>query len=208
MSELGGGGLSDAIVEVIVGKRTRTVTTGPTGRALVPDVPPGRLVVRAKHIGYTPGQFSIAVEPGRNTVPIVLSRNAAPTLDTVRVVGNQRRVGLGRHDEFETRRLNKQATASITRVDIVKRNPVDTWQMLTNVPSMRIIDSAGITAESTRSLNPRSDFSLEPCYYLVMVDGLIMNPAGNNRAFDLRQLPKPDEIHGIEIFAGPASIPR
>ena len=210
VSELGGGGLSDATVELAVGgdKRTRAVTTGPTGRALVPDVPPGRLVVRAKHIGFAPGQFSVVVEPGRNTIPIVLSRNAPPRLDTVRVVGNQRLVGLGRHDEFETRRLNRQATVSITREDIVKRNPVDTWQMLTNLPSMRVVDSAGITAESTRSMNPRQgDLSVEPCYYLVMIDGLIMNPAGNNRAFDLRQLPKPDEIHGIEIFAGPASIP-
>ena len=43
-----------------------------------------------------------------------------PTLDTVRVVGGRRLSGLGRLDEFETRRLNGSATVSITRDEIVK----------------------------------------------------------------------------------------
>ena len=41
----------------------------------------------------------------------------------------------------------------------------------------------------------------------VMVDGLVMNSGPGQLTFDLRLLPKPEEIHGIEVFAGPASIP-
>jgi outer membrane receptor for Fe3+-dicitrate len=146
------------------------------------------------------------VEPGRNTIPIVLSTVSMPTLDTVRVLGDQALHGMRRNDEFDTRRLNHSATASFTRDDIIKRNPVDVWQMLTAVPSIRIVDSAGVTVESTRSLNVNPDMSVAKCYLTVMVDGLVMN-ATPQQAFDLRLLPKPEEIHGVEVFAGPSSIP-
>lgn len=205
VSELGGGPLSDATVDVVSRGRTRSVVTGPTGRALIPEVSPGQLVVRARHIGYAPGQFAVTVEAGRNTVPIVLSHNAPPTLDTVRVIGNQRLVGLRRNDEFDTRRINHQATVSITREDIVKRNPVSLWQMLTGVPSMLVVDSNAVTVRSTRSDAITPDLKRVPCYVSVMIDGLIRNPDG--APFDLRALPAPDEVHGIEVFAGASSIP-
>ena len=206
VTELGGGPLPDATVEILGDGRTRTVITGPRGRALVPDIAPGLLVVRAKHVGFKQGQLAVTVEPGRNTIPIVLSTVSMPTLDTVRVVGDQALHGMRRNDEFDTRRLNHSATASFTRDDIVKRNPVDVWQMLTAVPSIRIVDSAGVTVESTRSLNVNPDMSVSKCYLTVMVDGLVMN-AAPQQAFDLRLLPKPEEIHGVEVFAGPSSIP-
>jgi hypothetical protein len=40
-----------------------------------------------------------------------------------------------------------------------------------------------------------------------MVDGLIKNPTPGHGGFDLRDLPRPEDIHGIEVFAGSASIP-
>ncbi|HSQ28841.1 MAG TPA: carboxypeptidase regulatory-like domain-containing protein, partial [Gemmatimonadaceae bacterium] len=205
VSELGGGPLSNATVDVVTRGRTRSVVTGPTGRALIPEVLPGQLVVRARHVGYAPGQFAVTVEPGRNTVPIVLGHNVPPTLDTVRVIGNQRLVGLRRNDEFDTRRINHQATVSITREDIVKRNPVSLWQMLTGVPSIIVVDSNAVTVRSTRSDAITPDLKRVPCYLSIMVDGLIRNPDGS--PFDLRALPAPDEVHGIEVFAGASSIP-
>jgi hypothetical protein len=207
VTELGGSPLPDATVEIIGDGQTRTVVTGPRGRALVPDVAPGLIVFRTKHVGFKPGQLAVTVEAGRNTVPILLSTVSLPTLDTVRIVGNQRLIGLRRNDEFETRRINHTATVSFTHEDIVKRNPVDAWQMLTAVPSVRIVDSAGVTAESTRSNNVNPDMTVSKCYMTVMVDGLVMNGGPGQLTFDLRLLPKPEEIHGIEVFAGPASIP-
>src|SRR5690348_5041565 len=172
VTELGGGPLPNATVEIVGDERTRTVITGPGGRALIPDIAPGLLVVRAKHVGFKQGQLAVTVEPGRNTIPIILSTASTPTLDTVRVVGDQALHGMRRNDEFDTRRLNHSATASFTRDDIVKRNPVDVWQMLTAVPSIRIVDSAGVTVESTRSYNVNPDMSLSKCYLTVMVDGM------------------------------------
>lgn len=205
-SELGGMPLPETQLDITVNGATRRLVTGPTGRALLPDAPVGKLTVRARHIGFQPGQLEMEVEAGRNTVPILLSRTAIPSLDTVRVVGNQRLIGTGRHDEVDARRKLGQATVSITRDDIVKRNPVDIWQMLRGIPSIRIVDSAGVTAESARSMDMNADLSVKPCYIMVMVDGLVKN-AANGNAYDLRQLPKPDEVYAVEVFAGPASIP-
>lgn len=199
--------LSDVTVEVTTAGRTRRVVTGSNGRALIPDVAPGVLTVRARHIGFKQGDLAVRVEPGRNTIPILLSTADLPTLDTVRVVGNQRLVGIRRNDEFEMRRQMHQSTISFTEEDIKKRNPVDAWQMLTNVPSVRVVDSMSVTVESTRSNIINPDLSQSKCYLAVMVDGMVIQPTPGMMGVDLRRLPKPNEIHGIEVFAGPASVP-
>ncbi|HTJ21418.1 MAG TPA: carboxypeptidase-like regulatory domain-containing protein [Gemmatimonadaceae bacterium] len=207
VSELGGGPIADATVEVVSRGRTRSVVTGPTGRALIPEVLPGQLVVRARRIGYEPGQFAVTVEAGRNTVPIVLGHNIPPTLDTVRVIGDQRLIGLRRNDEFDTRRINHQATVSITHDDIVKRNPVSLWQMLLNIPSVKVVDSlSSVLVMSTRTV-VTSILNQGPCWMSIAVDGVIVNNDPLHQAYDLRQLPAPDEVHGIEVFAGASNIP-
>ena len=200
--------LSDVTVEITASGRTRRVVTGATGRALIPDVTPGVLTVRARRIGFKQGELAVRVEAGRNTIPILLSNVDMPTLDTVRVVGNNRLVGMRRNDEFEMRRQMHQSTVSFTEEDIKKRNPVDTYQMFTNVPALRILDVGKVTAETTRSnkIDPAT-FQMKKCYAQVMVDGVLLTPVDGSEAVDLRLLPKPSEIHGIEFFAGGATIP-
>jgi hypothetical protein len=181
----------------------RTLTTGPTGLALIPDVAPGRLTVRARKIGYRAGQVSATVAAGRNTVPIVLSGVEPPTLETVRIIGDQRRVG-ARLDEFETRRLNKAATFFVTRDDIARRNPVDAWQMLQHAPGLKlVVQGSQVYAVSTR-VQQTSLLRDKPCYMRVMIDALLLQDSMPNLS---TVLPRPDEIHGIEVFGGPASIP-
>ena len=199
--------LADATLDIALSSGPkRTVVTGPNGRALLPDVAPGILTVRARHVGFKPGQVSVSIEPGRNTVPIVLSDIATPTLDTVRVVGDRRIPS--RLDEFETRRVNRQATVSLTRADIERRNPPNLWQMLAGIPSIQVADiDTMVIARSTRSLSMRPDGTVESCFLLVMIDGTVMNPDALHKAFDLRLLPPPNDVYGIEIFAGPSSIP-
>ena len=192
--------LADASLEVFpAGAAARTLITGPTGRALLPDVPPGVLTVRARHVGFRPGAVAATVAAGRNTLPIVLSASAAPMLDTVRVVGD-RMAGLRRNDEFEQRRLQHVAAVSITREDIVKRNPVDIWQMLRGVPSVDVREMGGImVAVSTRAFV--AGLNDAPCFMTLMVDGIVQPSR------DVRLLPAPDETHGVEVFAGAATIP-
>ena len=184
----------------------RMVVTGRDGRVLVRDLAPGTLSVHARRLGYQPGRLTTPVSAGPNVLPIVMSRLSPPTLDTVRVVGSAQVVA--RLQEFDARRINHRATVSITREDLQKRNPTETWQMLTNVPAMRVIDVddyGRVIAASTRT--PVANFKNEVCYYLVTVDGVPLNATPGHKAVDLRSLPRPDEIYGIEVFAGAASIP-
>ena len=113
------------------------------------------------------------------------------------------RTARGRLDDFETRRLNHDASFSITRDEIVKRNPVDTWQVLTNIAGVTIaVRDLNVVATSRRAVV--QNFGNAPCFLKVIVDGVLMNPSGS---FDLSRLPQPDEIHGIEVFSGPARVP-
>jgi hypothetical protein len=192
-------------LEVKAGGVTRSISTGPSGKAIVPDLPPGVITVRARRIGFTQGEIAARVAAGRNTVPIRLSERAMPRLDTVRVVGD--RVELARHDEFETRRLRKEATVSFTYEEIRKRNAPHLWQMLMGVPSLRVIDTdTGVFVVSSRVV-VKSIQDQGYCYAVVMVDGLIKNSDPSKTGFDMRDLPASEEVHGIEVFAGAATIP-
>jgi hypothetical protein len=207
VSRLGGGVLPETNLEVVSNGQTRRVVTGPTGRALLPELAPGKVVVRTKHIGYTPGEVTTDLTPGRNTIPILMSSVMTPMLDTIRVTGQSRLARVNRDAEFDERLRTHAASAAFTKEDIDRRGPVDAWQMLTNVPGVKIVDTLAVTAESTRGHRMTPDLQLVPCFMMVLVDGMEMRPSGNNLAFDLRQLPKPNEIHGIEVFDGPARIP-
>jgi hypothetical protein len=190
----------------------RTVITDSAGRAIVPAVDPGRARVTSRAIGYRPGELSVPLDAGRNTVPLTLDAVRIPTLATVRVIGD--RQVLARHQEFETRRSLRQATASITAEDIAAHNPVDTWQMLTSIPSMRVLQYgegvAGVFAMSTREqpLVQRKGAATGgisgPCWYRVMVDGVMLPDAMPDLSV---VLPLPSDVHGIEVFAGLATIP-
>lgn len=189
----------------------RRVVTDSAGRAIVASMAPGRARVNSLAIGFKPGELFVPLDVGRNTVPLILDGARIPTLATIRVIGD--RTMLARHQEFEWRRAQHQATVSITADDIERRNPVETWQMLTNVPSMRVIQGAGMAgvyAMSTREtpVVQRQDGlgggSSVPCWYRVMLDGVLLPDAQPDLS---NVLPNPHEIHGIEVFAGLATIP-
>jgi outer membrane receptor for ferrienterochelin and colicin len=162
------------------------------------------VTVRARRIGFAPGEIAINVEAASVTVPIVMRVASTPTLDTMRVVGA--RIVSGRLDEFEARRRNHQATVSITREEIEKRNPVESWQMLRGIAGVTVATrDYKVVATSRRAMISRFDNA--PCFLLVMVDGVPLSKVGTESGFNLQELPPPDQIHGIEVFVGPASIP-
>lgn len=182
------------------------------GRAVLPAVEPGRAHVRSLAIGYRPGELVVPLDAGRNTVPLILDPVRIPTLATVRILGD--REVLARHKEFEARRSLGQTTVSITAEDIEKRNPVDTWQMLTNIPSMRVTQygngEPGVYAMSTREVpvvqNRASQGGgvTQPCWYRLMLDGVALPDAMPDLS---SLLPPPGDVHGIEVFAGLATVP-
>lgn len=78
--------------------------------------------------------------------------------------------------------------------------------MLSRVPSVKFVDFGGTKkyAVSSRGIVDFGGTSI--CPLRVMVDGVMMG-SSIDIPFDITQLPPPDQIRGIEVFAGPASIP-
>lgn len=188
--------LPEALLDVSVAKgKSRLIRADSAGVVLVPNLDAGTLRVRARQLGYAAGEISVRIEPGRNTVPIMLDRVRPPTLDTIRVLGSA--AVLTRHAEFESRRRRGEATAVVTRSEIETRNPVSTWQLLTRLPSVVVVDTAGKKViQTARRMSV-------PCVVRVGVDGsLLPEPEP-----DVRNLPPPSEIHGIEVFSGISTAP-
>ena len=182
---------------------TRTMLTPANGHAALTDVSPGTMELSARRLGFQPGQVSVTIAPGRNDITVILRELSPAELDTVRVVAA---ASAARLQGFEDRRARRAATVSITRDEIVRRNPTETWHMLANIPSIRIVENDTIVlAASPRSM--LVSLKNDVCYIPVAVDGIVRNPSPANPGIDLRDLPRPDEIHGIEVFAGPASVP-
>jgi hypothetical protein len=210
----------------ILGTSTRVVT-GDNGRFRISELPAGQHILVAHRLGFEPMSGRVDVSAA-DTVHISFSLDrTTAALDTVVVTGQ---AVPPRFMEFEARRRNHEATASFNRDDILKVNPVDTWQMLSRVSALKLIPNGangGVWAASTRAMKvDGTTLQAVPCFMSVMIDGVMMGgdpapgtlskskgpatptaPQQNDGTFDMRNLPPPGDIHGIEVFAGPASIP-
>ena len=107
---------------------------------------------------------------------------------------------------FERRALAHAGSAAyITRADIAARKPAAATDLLRRITSIKIIDSAGVLIRvSRRSEKPVIDGSkvdLAPCPLRVAVDGHL-----REWGFAVNSL-APEEIHGIEIYPGPGTLP-
>jgi carboxypeptidase family protein/TonB-dependent receptor-like protein len=215
--------LTSATVSIL-GSTVRVVT-GDNGRFRIAALQPGQYIVIAHRLGYEPLSARVNVTvTDTERVSFALER-IATALDTVKVAGAQLPA---RFDDFERRLKNREATAAFTREDILKVNPVDTWQMLTRVPGVKLIPhgkTGGLWAVSNRAMKiDGGSLQAVPCFMTVMIDGVPMggdsggggaksltrqsgDASSQGGQFDMGSLPPPDQIHGIEVFAGPASIP-
>jgi hypothetical protein len=121
--------------------------------------------------------------------------------------------------EFDER-VNKWPGATfLTRTDIDRRHPNRVTDLFRGMPNIRIADSNGVKLlESTRAPKislagptnrsvgggrntPRHEGGWVPCILRIGVDGMI-----REWGFDLNSL-VPEDIHGVEVFPGPSSIP-
>lgn len=196
-----------AMAEVLLrGEKGRTFTarTDSAGAASVADVPPGLWVLSVRRLGVKPVTGSIRVSPGENAYTVRVE-DAAMTLTGVRIVGG--RSYSARLDDFERRRLSGQLSASVTRDEIERLGPISLSRMLRSMSGLRIGDSLGnVVAISTRGAKPtrladRPGITMVQCVMRVVVDGTIL-PALSN----IDQI-APSDVHGIEVYYGPARLP-
>ena len=111
----------------------------------------------------------------------------------------------GRLADFERRRTAGTLGKFLTEADIDRRRPVRTTDLLRGLAGVRVIDSGYVRlVVSNRGPNPSlvsRSAAGSACVLRIMVDGVL-----RGGGFSLDEL-DPKELHGIEIYIGPGSIP-
>ncbi len=110
-----------------------------------------------------------------------------------------------RLSEFEHRRTSGANGVFITRDDIVHRSPVRATDLFRALPGLRVVDSASLKLiVANRSYTPSLVSRSAPggyCVVPIAVDGLLREGSFQIDLID------PTEIHGVEIYTSPGSIP-
>lgn len=193
----------------VKGMGDRDWSTDARGEALIAVAPGRRVTVELRRMGYAPR--TIEVEPGANAVTLSVQLQAsALMLDTTRVMGeaaSQMFAG------FDQRRLRGAGSATfITRDQIEKQMSIRTIDVVRRAVGTRVIDSSGVLlVASSRgakaiigggaAASKKGPFDLAPCVMRVAVDGMLREWGFSLDAID------PSEIHGVEIYPGPATMP-
>jgi hypothetical protein len=174
------------------------------GRVYFRDVPFGRAQLAVQRVGYARVSDSIVISSGTGNVRVELTTSDATRLATVRTEASRRAAQLV---AFEQRAATGMSSAAIMREEIERRSPVSTWQLLTRVGALRITSFAGaVYAASSRGDKPSLLDAGKACPVQIFVDGNRLQPTSGD-AVDLSMLPPPQDIHGIEVYAGAARIP-
>ncbi|WP_373058112.1 carboxypeptidase regulatory-like domain-containing protein [Gemmatimonas sp.] len=182
----------------------RSVRSDSTGRAAFDGIEPGLWSMTVRRLGLSPVSVDIRIGTGWNEYTVV-TKTAAMSLVGVRIVGGKE--VSRRLDGFERRRSAGSASGVVTREQIDKLGPIVLSRMLRGINGVRVADSSGATvAISTRGDKPTRNargpgLTMVPCVMRVAVDGILM-PA----QFNIDQI-VPRDVHGIEVFSGPARTP-
>lgn len=155
-----------------------------------------------QRVGYVPSSIHISGREPGDSVVVLLAPVSAQALGTVEVRTN---LAVTRFSDFDRRRLSGSPGIFLTDSQIVKGGHIRLTDLFRRFPSIRIIDSAGtFLVTSSRAQKPvmkPGASGLAPCVFQVVVDDVQM-PWG----FDMDLLIR-DDIHGMEIYPGPATIP-
>jgi hypothetical protein len=155
----------------------------------------GRVAFVLRRLGYTPGTLMVDVEP-RDTARVTFALTVAPqTLAAVDVRDTLASASpfLG---GFERRARVRAGSASyVTRGEIDKAHASRTTDLLRRTTSLTVEDSADAVIVLAR----RSG-RMAKCPLHLGVDGDL------RYGFNLNTL-APEDIHGIEVYPGPATVP-
>jgi len=188
----------------IAGQRGEGVTDA-RGHFVLSGAKPGKVVFILRRLGYNPGSMMVDVTAGdtaRVTFAMTVAAQALTTV-AVRDTVTSRSPFLS---DFERRVANHAGSATyITRAEIDKRRPSQTTDLLRRVSSITLADSLGVLMAISRRIQKPTlragAANLANCPLQVAVDGQLKEwgYAVNTVA--------PSEIHGIEIYPGPSTIP-
>ena len=127
-----------------------------------------------------------------------------PTVESSTNIALAGRSAIG---EFDSRHQRGEATQSLSRSQIMDRHFVQTWQVVAGLRGVRVLQtSAGAFALSGRGNLPSLRSLGAACPYAIVLDGIPL-VARNVNGVDLNELPPPERLHGIEVYAGGTRLP-
>ena len=191
--------ISDA--SIVVAADIVQARTDSLGRFLVRVRRAGTNVLTVRRLGYDARSFAIDV-PDNDTAEVQLPLERAPAmLDTVTV--RDAPIVSPRLDAFERRLRSRGGGWFVTRAQIDSQHPIETADLLRRAVGVEVVKKD----LKTRILSKRGmvwnyrTMGAELCAMPIGVDGRVME-----QGFDINTIP-PVDIHGIEVYFGPASIP-
>lgn len=161
--------------------------------------------IELRRIGYQ-SLTQVVDAAGRDTVRLTLRMaRATPVLDTV-AVKSLARSWSTKYDGFEHRRQGRTGGSFITRAQIEGQSPVVATDLLRRVLGVRVVDSMGVhvlvSSRGGKVVHVGNRMQNAPCVMRVGVDGQIKEWGYAVDALN------PMDIYGVEVYSGPATIPR
>ena len=188
--------LADVIVQL--GQLRARGRTDSSGVFRVQGLSIGDWHATVRRIGYSESVFDLRIVPGDNAFTITVDVSAA-VLEDVNVV--EKRTSL-RLVDFENRKARGEPSAVITREQIAKRNPVVLSQMMRTIPGLQMADDQGLKYPvAARGSVPKNGVTVSACPMRIVIDGVMRPPLTN--IDDVI----PSDVHGVEVYYGPASLP-
>jgi hypothetical protein len=156
-----------------------------------------------RRLGYVASAVKLTGREAGDSAVVLMAPASAQSLGTVEVRTN---AVVMRYSDFDRRRLSGHAGIFLTDSEIVKGGHMKLTDLFRRFPSLKVIDSSGIyLVSSSRAKKPTliagKGMDLAPCIFQVVVDDVKMA-----WGFDMDLLNR-DDIHGIEVYPGPATIP-
>ncbi|HJU69852.1 MAG TPA: TonB-dependent receptor [Gemmatimonadaceae bacterium] len=183
----GGRAIADALVRILDGPETRA---NERGEWTLTGAPLGTRMLEVRSVGYYPTRTAVDVVANGAPVRTALA-TMKDVLDTVKVVAS--RLANQNLVEFNARR-RIGGGRYLTAEDVQRRQPVVTSDLFRNMPGLRV--ERGELGDT--QLLMRGTFE-ETCVPSVFIDGRHMR---NLTADDIDGWVKPNEIVGVEIYAG------
>jgi hypothetical protein len=187
----------EALVEAELGSQRFSARSAENGRVRFVFDGNGIAKHTVRRVGAEPSKLVARIAPGANEITVRIDERTT-VLEPVRVIGGcnvSARLG-----DFENRLAERAANAAVTSDDIARLRPIALSQMIRRMPGVRVSDSDGSTVLiSQRGLKYERGRMVD-CVLRVVVDGIVI-PSSNVDAIP------PADVHGVELFLGPARIP-
>jgi len=166
----------------------------------------GRVTVSVRRLGYDSLSTEVDAPSPSDTRYVFEMQRTAQSLDTV-AVATQAVSWSPKLEGFEHRLAHHTGGTFFTRTEIEQRRPLVVSDLVRRAPGVRIVDSMGVrlfaSSRGNKTVDDRRGRRQSvPCIMRVGLDGRVMEWGYAADHVTLEQ------IYGIEVYAGPATIPR